>query len=196
MGLKPVATLEYFDGVFSRSSDPWFTRSSHAEVHKRKIILGMMGRGRLGRVLELGCGNGSNTVQLARRALSLDACDGSVEALRRADSVTSGIPNLTLRHTPLPARFPCDRYDAIVIAELLYYLDNQCLSATMREIDRTLRPGGLLLLCHHHRQFDDAAQRQAGLHERFIRQSRFQWASKRVHRTSRWTAQAYRRYSN
>jgi len=196
MGMKPVATLAHFDRVFSRSSDPWFTRSSQAEVHKRKVILGLMGSGRLGRVLELGCGNGSNTVQLARRALSLDACDGSVEALRRADSVTSGIPHLTLHHTSLPARFPCNRYDAIVIAELLYYLDDQCFAATMREIDRTLRPGGLLLLCHHHRQFDDAAQRQASLHERFVRYSRFQWANERAHRTSRWIAQAYRRYSN
>ena len=196
MGVKTVATLAHFDNIFSRAPDPWHTRSSHAEEHKRNTILAFLGGAPHGRVLELGCGNGSNSVHLARRALSVDACDGSDQALRRAASVVDEIPNVTLHHKPLPARFPHDRYGAIIIAELLYYLDDKCLAATMREIDRTLRPGGLLILCHHHRQFADAAQRQSGLHERFVQRSRVDWVTTRMRRTSKWTAQALRRHKS
>ena len=179
MVIKPAATLEHFEDLFSRSADPWQTRSSQAERYKRNTVLTLLGSACHGRVLELGCGNGSNSIGLARRALSLDACDGAREALRHAASLVGDMPDVTFHLTPLPSLFPADRYDAIVIAELLYYLDSRCLAAVMREIDRTLRPGGVLILCHHHIQFADAIQRQLGLHERFTESSHYGWINGR-----------------
>lgn len=190
MGLKPEATLAHFEEVFSRSADPWQTRVSHAEKYKRDTVLSMLGNGRHGRILELGCGNGSNSVGLARKALALDACDGAVMALKRAASLIGDAANVHLHHTPLPARFPHDRYDAIVIAELLYYLNDACLASVMLEINRTLRPGGLLVLCHHHIQFADAIQRQSDLHTRFIGKACHGLIPTGFRRTSCWTAQS------
>lgn len=190
MGLKPSATLAHFEDVFLRSADPWQTRVSRAEMAKRDTVLALLGSRRHGRILELGCGNGSNSIALARRTISLDACDGAEMALKRAAALTDNIANVHLYHTTLPARFPSDRYDVVVIAELLYYLNDHCLACVMREIDRTLRPGGLLVLCHHHIQFADATQRQSGLHTRFSRKSRHGWVTSAFRRTARWTAQS------
>nr|WP_224817056.1 class I SAM-dependent methyltransferase [Hasllibacter sp. MH4015] len=182
--------------MFTDAADPWGTRISRNEAHKRRIVLRMLGTQIHGRVLELGCGNGSNSRDLAKRALSVDACDGSEAALRRAAEIVSSLSRVQLHHLPLPGRFPGSTYDAIVIAELLYYLNDRTLVSVVREIERSLRPGGSLVLCHHHRQFADAAQKQPGLHARFMGRSRIGWQSGKQHRTSRWEVQAYWRPRN
>ena len=196
MLMRDRATLDHFDRLFTGAADPWSTRTSRDEAHKRRVVLRMLGTQTHGRVLELGCGNGSNSRVLAKRALSLDACDGSKAALRRAAKIVRSLSRVQLHHLPLPGRFPASTYDAIVVAELLYYLNDRTLDSVMREIERSLRPGGFLILCHHHRQFADAAQKQPGLHARFIRQSSIEWQSGKRHRTSRWEAQAYWRPRN
>ncbi|WP_430450332.1 class I SAM-dependent methyltransferase [Rhodophyticola sp.] len=194
--MRERATLDHFDRLFTGAADPWGTRTSRDEAHKRRVVLRMLGTQTHGRVLELGCGNGSNSQVLASRALSLDACDGSKAALRRADQTVGGLSRVKLHHLPLPSRFPRSTYDAIVIAEMLYYLDDRTLAFVMREIERSLRPGGSLVLCHHHRQFADAAQKQPGFHARFTRRSRINWQSGTRHRTSRWEAQTFWRPRN
>ena len=153
--------------------------------------MGLLGHRPVGRVLELGCGNGSNTRELARRSLSLDACDGALAALGHARSTVGDGAGVAFHHLPLPGRFPRAGYDAVVISELLYYLGPLAMAAVMAEIDRTLRPKGRLVLCHHHRQFGDAAQKQSGLHARFLACSRAGWKAVRRHRTARWDAQAW-----
>lgn len=193
MSIKDHATLDHFDRLFTGAADPWGTRTSRDEAHKRRVVLRMLGTQTHGRVLELGCGNGSNSRVLAKKALSLDACDGSKAALRRAAQTVGDLSRVQLHHLPLPGRFPASTYDAIVIAELLYYLEDRTLVSVVREIERSLRPGGSLVLCHHHRQFADAAQCQADLHRRFVTGSRINWLIERQFRTSRWEACALRR---
>ena len=102
-------------------------------------------------------------------------------------------PRAGAHHLALPGHFPADRYDAIVIAELLYYLDDATLRAVAAEIVRTLRPGGRLVLCHHHRAFHDASQRQEGLHRRFVAGLAGRWRITRTERTNRWELTAIRR---
>lgn len=191
--MRDRATLDHFDRLFTDAADPWCTRTSCDEAHKRRTVLQMLGPQTQGRVLELGCGNGSNSLVLAKRALSLEACDGSKAALRRAAQTVDDFSRVQLHHLPLPGRFPGSTYDAIVVAELLYYLDDRTLAFVMREITRCLRPGGILVLCHHHVQFADAAQCQADLHRRFVTGSRINWRIERQYRTSRWEACALRR---
>lgn len=188
-----TAKLDHFEALFTRSADPWGTYRSHSEAFKRRVLLRMLGAQRHGRVLELGCGNGSNSRELARHALSLDAIDGSTAALERAAAHVEGLDNVRLCHAPLPGRFPGNIYDAIIIAEVLYYLDDRTFCYLMRETVRTLRPGGLLVLCHHHRQFADAAQRQADLHRRCIMRTPARWRLTRQHRTFNWEALSLRR---
>ncbi|OXT01616.1 hypothetical protein B7H23_01185 [Notoacmeibacter marinus] len=182
------ASLEHFDTLFGRSPDPWGTRSKRSEGFKRGHIVRMLGPHSRGRILELACGNGSNSQALAARGLRLTACDGSPAALERASESLTELANVDLFHLVLPGRFPTGPFDAIIIAELLYYLDDRTLNAVMSEIDRNLRPGGSLILCHHHRQFGDALQQQTGLHERFLRRSVHRWVERNTQRTMNWSA--------
>ena len=185
------ATLDHFEAVFAASPDPWGTRSHRDEACKRRGILRLLGPRGTGRMLELGCGNGSNSRALARRTLHLHACDGAAAALRHAARNLRGSGNVSLHRLVLPGRFPNDRFDAVVIAELLYYLDDRTLASVAREVRRTLRPGGRLVLCHHHTQFADAVQRQSGLHRRFMAQLGPGWPVVGRRRTARWKAAAF-----
>ena len=184
------ADLDHFERVFARSSDPWGTRVKPAEAVKRAAIEQALPARPIGRVLELASGNGSNSRMLARHALRLDACDGAPSAVALTREALSDRPNATAHMLRLPGRFPGARYDAIVIAELLYYLDDNTLADVARQIATTLRPGGMLVLCHHHVQFSDAAQIQAGLHGRFAGMLGGQFRRRRMRRHARWTLHA------
>lgn len=182
------ASLAHFDALFEQSPDPWGTHSRRAEHMKRACIARMVGAHCQGRMLELGCGNGSNSRTLAACGLRLIACDGAPAALERAGGVLSATRNVTLYRLALPGRFPPGPFDLIVIAELLYYLDDITLASVMSEIDRSLVSGGALILCHHHRQFGDALQRQDDLHARFLKRSRYRWIVRGRQRTGSWSA--------
>ena len=161
------ASLEHFEAIFQASRDPWGTHHRRCEAVKRRAILYALPPFKVGRILELGSGNGSNSKALAARCLRLDACDGAPSAVALTAGALEGHDHAQAMLLALPARFPAPRYDAIVIAELLYYLDERTLQAVASQVQSTLRPGGTLVLCHHHRQFRDARQRQDTLHRRF-----------------------------
>ena len=84
--MKPI-DLHGFDRKFAGDADPWSTFTDRDETHKRRAILHGVGPPPVGRVLELAAGNGSNSVALARRALRLDATEGTrsgTDLVRRA----------------------------------------------------------------------------------------------------------------
>ena len=190
------ADIAWFETLFARSPDPWGTRRRHDERFKRQAIVRLLPVGPLGRVLELGSGNGSNSRALADRALRLDACDGAPTAVDLTRAALADRPpgRARVHALALPGRFPADRYDAIVLAEILYYLDERTLRAVATQTARTLRPGGRLVMCHHHRQFHDATQRQATLHARFAAMAGT-WRIAGRHRTGAWEVVALVRAS-
>ena len=103
--VKPI-TLKGFEETFGASGDPWRTFSDSDEAAKRAAILHALGGAMLGRVLELGAGNGSNSVALVRRSLRLDATEGTAKGtdLTRA-AIGDGRRARAIR-LPLPASFP------------------------------------------------------------------------------------------
>lgn len=182
------ADLAHFERLFARSEDPWGTRHRHDEAFKRAVILKLLPPHRVGRLLELGCGNGSNSTALARSCLTLDACDGSSSAVRLTAQALHACAHARVHHVELPSRFPRRDYDAIVVSELLYYLPERVLLQVLREIRHTLRRGGWLVLCHHHVQFGDACQLQTSLHDRVTRNLGDSFKLHRHVRHARWEA--------
>lgn len=182
---RPI-TLHGFEATFRGNPDPWRTFAAADERRKRRAILLALGPGPRGRVLELASGNGSNTVSLARRVRRLDATDGAPTAVALTAKATRHLNNVNASCLILPGRFPGVRYDAIIAAEILYYLTPAQLVATAREIARSLRPGGRLVLAHHHLRFRDVAQTPATVHAHLIaalnRRVRIRWHL----RTERW----------
>ena len=143
--MKPI-DLAGFEQKFAGNADPWSTFTNRDEAHKRGAILHGLGSRPIGRVLELAAGNGSNSVALAHRALRLDATEGAesgVELVRRAVGADR---HVRVRRLVLPGRFPAARYDAVVVAEVLYYLSPRALRQVARDVAAALRSGGRLVL--------------------------------------------------
>lgn len=178
--------LNGFAAKFATDDDPWRTFSNRDEAIKRQAILHALGPGPLGRVLELASGNGSNSVAIAPRALRLDATEGTAEGTRLTAQAVDRYPRAHASQLALPARFPRPMYDAIVVAELLYYLSARDMAWVATDIGAALRPGGRLVLAHHRIDFYDFAQHARGIQQRFLQQTGRTWTIRRVRALRRW----------
>jgi ubiquinone/menaquinone biosynthesis C-methylase UbiE len=101
--------------------------------------------GRLGRVIELGCGTGFFTEVLATKAETLVATDvapGMLELAKRrvrAEHVTFRVEDC--QHTS----FPASAFDTAFISLVLHFTEPE---RTLTEMHRILRPGGTLLIAN------------------------------------------------
>jgi SAM-dependent methyltransferase len=184
--MRPI-DVAGFQAKFADNGDPWSTWTNRDEAVKRAAILHALGPGVRGRVLELGAGNGSNSLALARRALRLDATEATAAGTALvAAAVADHFPRARASVLVVPHAPPRPVYDAIVIAELLYYLDTVTLRRLAKQVARLLRPGGRLVLAHHRITFYDFAQHADGIQERFLRSTACRWRVRDVRRTGRW----------
>jgi cyclopropane fatty-acyl-phospholipid synthase-like methyltransferase len=183
-----VTTIDLagFAAKFADSDDPWRTFTDRDEAVKRAAILHALGPGPVGRVLELASGNGSNSAALAPRALRLDATEGTEEGTALTARAIAPYPRARAIRLSLPARPPRPVYDAVVIAEILYYLSPREMSDVARDVGTWLRPGGTLVLAHHRIDFFDFAQHAADIQTRFLTRTGRRWTVRTVHRTGKW----------
>jgi len=178
--------LAGFAAKFADSDDPWSTFTDHDEAMKRAAILHAVGPGPIGRVLEVASGNGSNSVALARRALRLDATEGTEEGTALTARAIAAYPRARARTLSLPARPPRPVYDAVIVAEILYYLSERSMAQVARDAATWLRPGGTLVLAHHRIDFFDFAQHAADIQIRFLAKTGRRWTVRTVRQTGKW----------
>lgn len=101
------------------------------------------------RVLDFGCGTGANTAHLASLGHALHGVEVSASALERARSRMQAAGREAVLQLVAPgARLPFADgfFDAVFAWQVLYYNDRQGWAAAVREIERVLRPGGLVLV--------------------------------------------------
>ncbi|MBX6363609.1 MAG: methyltransferase domain-containing protein [Gemmatimonadetes bacterium] len=102
------------------------------------------------RVLDVGCGMGTFTVEAARRgATSAVGVDFAPEAVATAREVAAaeGVRGATFIEgdaTALP--FPPESRDVVLAADVTEHLDDATLGAVLAEALRVLRPGGALVI--------------------------------------------------
>lgn len=180
-------TLQGFEAKFEGDADPWHTYTDADEALKRDAILHALGSGPFGRVLEIAAGNGSNSIALARRALRLDATEATSSGTALVERALDpyGRRTRALR-LAVPERFPRSSYDAIVLAELLYYLSSSDMARTALNVAAALRLGGTLVLAHHRIDFPDFVQHAAQIQRRFLMASGRPWRTRIVRRTTHW----------
>jgi SAM-dependent methyltransferase len=147
-----------FERLFRTTIDPWNYRGSPFEAFKRRVLLRACGLRHYGRGLELACANGETTRLLAPRCLRLLAVDASPTAVAAARKRTRDLPAVTIRTATLPATMPRGPFDLIVVSEIAYYLSANDLRGLIGRIEGALAPGGRVVVLHHLRRFDDAAQ--------------------------------------
>lgn len=97
-------------------------------------------------VLEIGCGPGPNIWYLAREGYAVAGIDGSPTAIRQAEQrlQSEGLPAADLKagdFSSLP--WPDASFDAVIDVAALYANTMPTIRATVAEIVRVLKPGGL-----------------------------------------------------
>ncbi|WP_174286691.1 class I SAM-dependent methyltransferase [Sphingomonas bacterium] len=193
--MTPI-TLDGFDAKFTDNADPWATFTDADEALKRSAILHAIGPGPMGRVLEVAAGNGSNSAAIAPRTLRLDATEATASGTALvARAIRFRGARARASQLSVPGRLPRDRYDIVVVAELLYYLSPIAMAQTARDVAAVLRPGGKLVLAHHRIDFPDFAQHAASIQHRFLAASGSAWRVRHVRQTCHWSVLACRRVS-
>lgn len=191
--MKRPITIHGFERKFASDADPWGTFVNRSEAQKRKAIRHALGTAKAGRTLELASGNGSNSAMLARQSLRLISCDGSSTAIGLTQARLGKWAHAEARCCNLPEGLPRGTYDEIVAAEILYYLSPQDMGKLAHKLQEALRPGGRLILAHHHVRFDDVAQSPNGVHRRFVKALPFSVRLKLQKRNSRWLIEQFLR---
>lgn len=190
--MRPI-DLAGFDAKFTTSDDPWATFTNRDEARKRRAIIRAVGGRRVGRILELAAGNGSNSAALAHLALRLDATEGTDSGVELITRAVGANPRIHVSRLVLPGRFPRRAYDAIVVAEILYYLTPRAMAELARSVAAALPAGGRLVLAHHRVDYPDFVQHAADIHRRFLAATGCRWRSCAGLRTGRWRVQSYAR---
>ena len=151
----------HFDELYAGSADPFGFGSRWYEERKYALTLAMLPRRRYADAFEPACSIGVFTAMLAGRCDRLLACDVSPEAVRQA---RRRAPGARVERRSIPADWPDDRFDLVVLSEVLYYLDDRDLARTLERATASLRVDGTLLAVHWRHPVSFHPQTGDGVH--------------------------------
>lgn len=141
-------TLHDFESLYQHDADPWGYRSRDYEREKYRATLDACGPGPFSCALELGASIGVFSAMLAPRCTHLTTIDGAPTAVRAAEQLLRGNPNVEVLLGTIPDAIPAAPADLVVASEILYYLDQAALSATLALLARVVMSGGRLVAVH------------------------------------------------
>jgi len=145
-----------FEEAYTRSPDPWASAAPRYRYQQRKYeqIMALLPDRRFCHTLDLGCGLGLLSQQLAARSDAVLGIDVASAALGHARKRGAGVANLTFAQgdvLDLPAELN-GQFDLVVVADTLYYLaplSDDLLKTLSARLADLLMPGGLCLLANH-----------------------------------------------
>lgn len=140
--------LSHFEAIYERGEDPWSFASSAYERDKYAATLAALPRARYARALEVGCSIGVFTAMLAPRCDDLLAAEPVTSALEGARLRNAGQAHVRFSPLFMPRDWPDERFDLVVLSEVLDYLGEQDLAGVAAALRRTLQPGGDIVLVH------------------------------------------------
>jgi SAM-dependent methyltransferase len=121
----------------------WENEESHWWFRARRDILTAVVRAHTSpgaRVLDAGCGTGF-IAEALRNDRKVSLMDSSLEAVRFCRKRGLPAARASLRHLP----YHSDTFDLVGCFDVLYHRAAQPLESTLRELQRVLRPGGVLV---------------------------------------------------
>ncbi len=156
------APIERFASLYAAQDDPWHTADSWYERRKRAVVLASLPAEHYHRTLEPACGVGELTRHLTARSDHVIAFDPVEEAVLRAKAAA---PTAELSIAALPATATYEAVDLIVLSEILYYLSDADLQASLESLLPLLDPGGHLLAAHWRPWAPEAPRDAAAAHQ-------------------------------
>ena len=103
---------------------------------------------RTGRVLEVGCGHGLFSGYVARRLPGLEVCGVDIDAdkIKVARAATGGTAGRLHVGVADSGVLPAGPWDAVVLVDVLYLLDEAGQRALLESCAKVLAPGGVLVV--------------------------------------------------
>ena len=145
-----------FDKLYADNIDPWGFEVPQFSYQRRKYqtIVSLIPKRRYEHALDLGCGVGLLTQQLADKADQVLGLDVSTVAIQDARTRVQNMPNVGFEQADvLNLSNDLDgRFDLLIVADVLYYLQpmsDQVLKETALRLRRLLKPGGICVLANH-----------------------------------------------
>ncbi len=143
---------EYYTDA-ARASDPYFddieARRYRAHYHLPELFASMDGRNQ--RLLEVGCGIGVDSIQLAKRGYQVTAVDLTENALSVAERFAAhrGVTIDFRLGNAEGLDFPDQSFDAVYSFGVLHHTPD--VGRSVAEVHRVLRPGGTAYVMLYHR---------------------------------------------
>jgi len=125
-------TKIYFDLKYKKR-DPYGIYK-HAYDTRYKDMLTLIGPRRFHRALDIGCGEGMFSAMLLDRCNYVEGIDISKSAIVRARKEFRGISALSFFHSDALKLNSFNKYDLLVLAEFLYYLNKHQLKKFIDEL--------------------------------------------------------------
>lgn len=150
-----LKTQVYFDQIYAEGHDPWGYEQRWYEARKRQICLSVLLQPEYDNALEIGCSNGVFSEALGQRCHQLLCLDGHPKAVELARRRVAAYPHIRIEHAWVPEHLPNQRFDLIVVGEILYYLDPPQLQQLITWLNQHLHETGTLLCCHWRHPIED-----------------------------------------
>ncbi len=164
---KKSLAPEYFEDVYNAAADPWNFTTSEYEEDKYAATLDALPRENYQSAFEIGCSIGVLTARLAEKCESLWAVDVNEKALEQARERCGNLPNVRLEKRRIPAEFPDENFDLIVVSEVGYYLSVEDWARAQEKIIAHLKRDGSIVLVHWTHFVADYPQTGDAIHDSF-----------------------------
>ncbi|MEU0791952.1 bifunctional PIG-L family deacetylase/class I SAM-dependent methyltransferase [Amycolatopsis sp. NPDC005961] len=145
---RTSAPVSRFASLYAAAEDPWSVGTKWYERRKRAMVLACLPDEHYGTVVEPACGVGALTRDLAARADRVIAFDPVPAAVERTRAAVADLSDVDVHIGAVPSAIPEGPVDLLVYGEILYYLDDDALDATIEASAAALREGGHLLAVH------------------------------------------------
>ncbi|HEU5270625.1 MAG TPA: SAM-dependent methyltransferase [Jatrophihabitans sp.] len=154
--------LDHLRRMYDAEPDPWRIGEGWYELRKRQLLVACLPERRYRNCFEPACGNGELSVLLADRCDRLLAGDLAEPAVERTALRLADRPGARARRLTVPADWPDEKFDLIVLSEFGYYLPWSGWQAVVSRTAASLTGDWTVLACHW---LPDFAERQAGTDE-------------------------------
>jgi protein-L-isoaspartate O-methyltransferase len=138
----------YFEQLYQQDRDPWKFETSDYEASKYAATIAALGPNHYRSGFEIGGSIGVLTKMLAEHCDTLLSIDVVETAQQQAIQRCQQLPHVRFQMMSVPAEYPTETFDLIVLSEVGYYWCWDDLKQAQSQILNSLEIGGQLLLVH------------------------------------------------